>query len=235
MRRFSELHRSIFRFGDFYRDEFIASVAKRVPKGSRILDAGAGPCKYKPLFSHCDYKAQDFMRYEGEEHTYGELDYVGDLASIPVSDESFDCIICTEVFEHIPRPDLAVREFSRILRPGGELIITAPLASGIHMAPYHFYGGFTPFWYERFLAESGFAVESIESNGGFFKHYGQESQRFLTMLTPRAKLKKAIFFPIKFILAFWFRLAMPILCHVLDKLDKDREFTVGYHVRARKV
>lgn len=229
------MFKSIFGFGDHYRNEYVAKVARLIPKGSRVLDAGAGPCAYRPLLSHCEYKAQDFARYEGKEHKYGDLDYVGDITSIPVSDGNFDWIICTEVFEHIPRPDLAVKEFARILRSGGQLVITAPLGSGIHMAPYHFYGGFTPFWYKHFLGEAGFEIESIEPNGGFFKHYGQESQRFLTILTPSVIWGKWLFFPLKVVLALWFRLAMPLICHVLDKFDKDREFTVGYHVRARKI
>lgn len=229
------MFKSIFKFGDHYRNQFVSKVAKTIPKGSKVLDAGAGPCIYRSLFSHCDYKSQDFAKYEGSEHKYGDLDYISDITAIPVSDGSFDCIICTEVFEHIPRPDLAVKEFSRILRSGGALIITAPLGSGIHMPPYHFYGGFTPYWYKHFLEQEGFDIELIEANGGFFKHYGQESQRFLTVLTPIVTWKRIVFFPIKLLLAFWFRLLMPLICHLLDKFDKTREFTVGYHVIARKL
>lgn len=227
--------KSIFGFGDFYRHKFIGEVARSIPAGSDVLDAGAGPCGYKPLLAHCNYKSQDFARYKGKEHRYGELDYIGDITNIPVANESFDWVICTEVFEHIPRPDLALKEFSRILRSGGSLVVTAPLGSGIHMAPYHFYGGFSPYWYQYFLAEAGFEVESIQANHGFFKHYGQESQRFLTMLTPKKKWKKYLFFPLKTLLAIWFRLLMPVICHFLDPLDSVREFTVGYHVRARKL
>ena len=229
-----DLFLSIFSYNEYNRDRYIAQVANSIPVGSKVLDAGAGTCKYKYMFSHCEYKAQDFARYEGEEHSYGELDYVGDIASIPASDDSFDYIICTEVFEHILQPDLAIKEFSRLLRPGGDLIITAPLGSGIHMAPYYFYGGFSPYWYYHFLPKYGFTVDHCMPNGGFFKLYGQESQRFLTMITPVNPVMRTLFFPIKMLLSFWFRLTVPLICHFLDGLDKNREFTAGYFVRAQK-
>jgi len=57
------------------------------------------------------------------------LDIVSDITSISVDDESFDCILCTEVLEHVPDAVAAIREFSRILKPGGILIITAPFCT----------------------------------------------------------------------------------------------------------
>lgn len=226
--------KSIFQFNDHNRDQFIAGIAKQVPPGSKVLDAGAGTCRYRSLFEHCDYRAQDFAYYKGNNHHYGELDYVGDITSIPVPDGFFDCVVCTEVFEHIPEPQLAVREFARILRPGGTLIVTAPLGSGIHMPPYHYYGGFTPYWYEYVFPGHGFEIQSCQANEGFFKLYGQESQRFLYMLTPRSLIGRILFYPLKFLLAFWFRLIVPVVCHFLDRLDKDRELTVGYFVVAKR-
>ena len=226
---------AIFNFNDYERDRFIKEVAASLPTGLKVLDAGAGTCKYKSLFSHCEYKAQDFAKYTGKEHPYGELDYVGDIANIDAPDCSFDFILCTEVFEHIPRPDLAINEFSRLLKTGGELVITAPLGSGIHMAPYHFYGGFSPYWYQHFLKDAGFKVDSIQPNGGFFKLYGQESRRFLGLLTPKNKFLKVPFFFIKMIFSVWFRLMVPLACHFLDKFDPNPIFTVGYFVRATKL
>jgi len=112
----NKLIQKIFRFNQHNRDQWVAEQDRKIPSGARVLDAGAGTCKYKPLFAHCDYKSQDFTQYKGYENSYGTLDYVGDITNIPVPDGSFDCILCTEVFEHLPRPDLAVKEFGRILR-----------------------------------------------------------------------------------------------------------------------
>src|SRR5207249_172263 len=100
--------------------------------------------------------------------------------------------------------------------------------------PYHFYGGFTPYWYERFLPEYGFEMQELLPNGGFFKHYGQESQRFLSLVEPRNVFWRCVAWPMKLLLGVWFRLAMPLICHVLDPMDKDCHFTVGYFVRASR-
>lgn len=225
---------SIFEFNESSRSEFIAAVAAATPKGSRVLDAGAGSCRYRPLFPHCEYRTQDFSQYVGNDHRYGDIDFVCDITQIPVPDGSFDLVLCTEVFEHIPRPDVALRELARLLKPGGLLVITAPLGSAIHMPPYHFYGGFSPYWYRYFFAPAGLEEMSIRPNGGFFKQYGQESQRFLSMLTPKNSAGKIFFFPLKLVLALWFRLLLPLACHFLDRFDRSGEFTVGYFVTARK-
>ena len=188
------------------------------------------------LFNHCEYKAQDFCKYEGNDLKYGKMDYICDICHIPAPDGYFDVILCTEVLEHIPHPYLAIKEFSRLLKSDGRLLITAPLGSGIHMSPYHFYGGFSPYWYEYFLPEYGFKIINIEANGGFFKHYGQESQRFLSMtFETNNKILKFLFYPFKIVFAIYFRVLIPLICHILDKKDEDKYFTVGYFVNATKV
>ncbi len=226
---------AIFDFNLHNRNVFVKDIAALTPPGARVLDAGAGPCTYRPLFAHCQYEAQDFARYTGSEHRYGDLDYVCDITAIPVPDASFDCVICTEVLEHVPSPERALAELCRIVKPGAMLALTAPFMSGIHMAPYHFCSGFSPYWYRHFLTANGMHMESCRPNGGFFRLYGQESRRFLTMLTPSNRLGWWLFLPVKAILAIWFRLLVPVACHFLDRLDPEPELTVGYFVVARKL
>ena len=51
----------------------------------------------------------------------------GDLShALPYADDSFDNITCIEGLEHIENPHQALREFSRILRQGGHLILSIP-------------------------------------------------------------------------------------------------------------
>jgi ubiquinone/menaquinone biosynthesis C-methylase UbiE len=51
---------------------------------------------------------------------------------------SVDFIACTEVFEHLPQPELAIREFSRILKPLGKVVIQSPNATRVRNAnPFH--------------------------------------------------------------------------------------------------
>ncbi|MBZ0310327.1 MAG: class I SAM-dependent methyltransferase, partial [Anaerolineae bacterium] len=209
---------SIFQFNQDERDQFVKSWAEALPKGCRVLDVGAGTCRYKSLFDHCHYAAQDFAQYKDENWVYGQLDYICDAAAIPAESGSFDAILCTEVLEHVPEPIRVIAEMARLLRPGGRLLLTAPLGSGLHQEPYHFYGGYTPYWYQKFLAEYGFKDIVVTPNGGFFKHYGQESQRFSTMLDPRRRYRGVLLSLFWLLTLPWFRLALPLLCHWLDKL-----------------
>lgn len=66
------------------------------------------------------------------------MNILSDITTILELDASFDAVKCIEVFEHIPEPVKAVKEFSRILKPGGILILTAPFCSLTHFAPYYF-------------------------------------------------------------------------------------------------
>jgi len=167
-------------FNQRNRDGWVNQIASQVPENSEVLDVGAGTCRYKDLFRHCRYYTQDFCQAEGGtdgSFKYGKIDYISDITEIPVPDKSFDVILCTEVLEHVPEPIKAIKEFSRILKKGGRLYLTAPLGCGLHIMPYHYYGGFTPSFYKKYFEEFGFALISIEPNGGLLKHFLQQSNR----------------------------------------------------------
>jgi SAM-dependent methyltransferase len=56
---------------------------------------------------------------------------LGDVEVMPFADASFGSVVCTEVLEHVPHPDQALREIRRVLRPGGTLIGSVPARSMI--------------------------------------------------------------------------------------------------------
>lgn len=231
----------VFSYNVVLRDRWIAQQASKLQVGTKLLDVGAGSCPYRNLFTHCEYRAQDLrplqagqLRHGG----YGHIDYVSDLASIPVPESSFDAVLCTEALEHHPEPIKVVQELARIVRPGGTLILTAPLGSGIHQEPYHFYGGYTPWWYERFLTAAGFEDITIEPNEGSLRFFGQESLRFIRALSPWSTMLpvniRFFLFPLWIVLAPLLSVVVPLLCTWLDQFDRERRFTVGYHVTARR-
>lgn len=110
------------------RNRWIAHSLKSLPAGMKILDAGAGECKWKEACSHLKYVSQDFCQYDGMGNGKGaqteswnttQIDIISDITDIPVSDGEFDAVLCSEVLEHLPNPDLAVKELGRITRRGG--------------------------------------------------------------------------------------------------------------------
>lgn len=55
---------------------------------------------------------------------YACIQSIGEL--LPVPDNSFDCIILSEVIEHLEKPQISILEATRALRPGGRLLVTTP-------------------------------------------------------------------------------------------------------------
>lgn len=143
---------------------FLEEAARQLPPGARVLDAGAGDCRYAPIFAHTKYFALDFAQVN---KPYGSLDVIADLAAIPLVDASFDAIVCTQVLEHVPCPHVVLAEFYRLLRPGGTLWITAPLYYEEHEVPFDYYR-YTQYGL-RFLCEkAGFIVEELEWLEGYW-------------------------------------------------------------------
>jgi len=234
-------HSEIFAFNLRNRDRWVAEKAAKISRGNVVLDVGAGSAPYRQLFSHCVYKTQDFAALRPEQlrgGSYSQIDYVCDAKQIPVPSGSFDVVLCTEVLEHHPEPIAVVHELARILSTGGVLLLTAPLGSGIHQEPNHYYGGYTPYWYERFLPEAGFGDISIEANAGSFRHFAQESIRFIRMTNPYS-LNLPLFLKL-FWMPIWVFLApvllgvVPFAAKLLDRFDREKRFTVGYHIYAVK-
>ena len=177
--------------GDFEnakeKEKWVVEKLQNIPEGSIILDAGAGELKYAPYCKHLKYISQDFGEYNAEQDPVkittknswdtSKVSIVSDIIDMPLESESIDYILCTEVFEHLKNPVLAVEEFSRLLKRGGKLILTAPFCSLTHMAPYYFSNGFSEFWYKEHLSDYGFQIEEIKRNGNFYKYLCQELLR----------------------------------------------------------
>lgn len=219
------------------RNKWIEEQLKNIPNGLKILDAGAGQLRWKKASSHLHYVSQDFCQYDGSGNMEGlqtnswdtdKIDIVSDIVNIPVENNSFDVILCSEVLEHLQSPEMAIKEFSRILREGGRVILTAPFCSLTHMAPYHYCTGFNKYWYETHLKHYGFEIEEIVANGNFFSYLGQELNRLSDVYKLYYSKKNIIIV-----------ILSKILSRMLKKYDNDIKSSdllcFGYQVRARKL
>ena len=149
------------------------------------------------------------------------MDYVGDIWDINEKQNTFDAILCTEVFEHIPHPIKTLEEFSRLLKKNGKLILTAPSNCLRHMDPYFFYTGFSDRWYEKFLKENGLEIELINVVGDYYS--------WLMVEIARTASTNSVFSKIALLPAFLYfynkkktQISVDTLC-------------MGYHIVARKI
>lgn len=168
------------------RNLWLEKKISDIPAGLTILDAGAGSGKKQKYCKHLNYISQDISEYKGTEKTgglhtgkvdYSKLDIVSDIIDIPIENESLDAILCVEVIEHVENPLLVFKEFQRVLKKDGILILTAPFNSLTHYAPYHYSTGFSKYYYQKHLPEYGFEILEININGNYYEYLAQEIRR----------------------------------------------------------
>lgn len=198
---------------DINRQVWLKKTLEHLPQGTKILDAGAGELRNKSLCQHMNYVSQDFCMYEGTGDGKGmqtgnwntsKIDIVSDIVNIPCPNSSFDAILCSEVLEHIPEPSHAIKEFSRLLRPGGKLVLTVPFASFVHLAPFHYCSGFSCYWLEHHLKNHNFTIQELEANGDWFAYFLQEAARFGSMARDYKDPKWPIAYLIGFLIKLYF-------------------------------
>ena len=223
--------------GRWFVNHFVREVSRELPPGSRILDAGAGECAYKAYFRHCDYKAVDLGIGE-EKWNYGKLDYKAPLDKLPLPDNSFDAILCTQVLEHLERPRESVSEFYRVLKVGGKLYLTAPMAQAQHQAPYDFFR-YTSFGLLSIISEAGFGAIRIEPFGGIFTRWAYELPRALDLFPKlrsplgRVSASGIAALPLKALCFVIIRISQCLLL-ALDPLDHRKDDPLGWSALAAK-
>ena len=94
-----------------------------------------------------------------------------------INDESFEIILCTGLLEHIPDPQRLVDEFRRILKPEGELIISASAVFSFHEGPDNFFH-FTPYGF-KILFKNWSRIKMLRGSSQPFETIGILLQRIL--------------------------------------------------------
>jgi SAM-dependent methyltransferase len=76
---------------------------------------------------------------EVEASIFRHTDVIADAHRLPFEGSTFDAVIALNCFEHFHSPMLAAAEISRVLRPGGSVLIHTAFLQPLHEAPTHFY------------------------------------------------------------------------------------------------
>ena len=154
----------------FVRKSILKAITENLPEFyGTLLDIGCGEMPYKQILTSLPGKVEKYIGLDIENPTYQQNtnpDLFWDGKIIPIEDDSVDCVVATEFFEHIPYPEKILAEVIRVLKPGGILFLTVPFIWPLHTMPYDEYR-YTPFSLERILKNSGFDNISLKSLGGW--------------------------------------------------------------------
>jgi len=203
----------------------LEETARSLPASAVVLDAGAGECPHSTLFAHTRYVKLD--RGIGD-HTwdYSRIDVQGDVCELPFRDGVFDAVVNIQVLEHIKEPGVCVSEMARVLKPGGQLILTTVQDWEIHQHPNDFFR-YTRYGLEYLFEKAGLKSR-VEALGGLFWNIS------FRLMAPLGFLQKGWRWILFVLLAPVFALIVPAICYMLDPLDRRRDYTLGYFCWCRK-
>jgi len=116
------------------------SVLRLVPRGLSVADIGTGTGGMLPYLAEVadhvvavDISAEMLRRARTKSDSLGlsNVTFVqGDLAKLPIDNDSVDAAFAALVMHHAPRPLIALQEMARIVRPGGCVVVVDLVAHG---------------------------------------------------------------------------------------------------------
>jgi len=106
-----------------------------VREGMVVADIGCGE---QPLRNLIESKGGKYVGIDISQNSKNNVDVIASITNIPLADNMFDCILCSEVLEHVQDTHSAFTEMTRLLHKGGYLIITSPFCYPLHEEPYDF-------------------------------------------------------------------------------------------------
>lgn len=122
----------------------------------KVLDVGCGRKPYRDLFTVDSYTGID-IENPGHDHSQEEIDIFYDGETFPFDAEVFDAAICSEVLEHVFKPDNFLNEINRVLKSSGTLLITVPFVWDEHEQPND-YARYSSFGLKYLLEKHGFRI-----------------------------------------------------------------------------
>lgn len=127
-----------------------------LPPDARLLDFGCADQPYRGFVpSGVDYVGADLR---GNPQAQIEIGPDGRLLA---PDDSFDAVLSTQVLEHVGNPALYLAEALRVLRPGGQLLITTHGMMVLHRDPVD-YWRWTSDGLRHALQQAGFNIQHFE-------------------------------------------------------------------------
>ena len=145
-----------------------------------LVDIGCGKKPYQTMTEGL-VTTHIGLDHPGSFHSKSQVDILATAYETSLADNSVDTVLCTVVLEHLECPQDALNEFFRILKPGGYLILSAPLFWHLHEEPRDFYR-YTKHGLSHLFTTADFEIVEIKPLSGFIVTFGQELVYVLNQL-----------------------------------------------------
>jgi SAM-dependent methyltransferase len=137
--------------------------ALRGHRAARVIEAGCGARSHLAYPPGTQVVGIDLLRSQLRRNVETRLLVQGDVTRLPVASASADLVVCWDVLEHLPAPQLAIREVARLLRPGGLLVLALPNILSLKGLVTRL----TPWWfhvwvYRRVLGDRSAGTEAFD-------------------------------------------------------------------------
>ena len=131
--------------------------------GSVVVEVGSGNGFLEPVVRRA---IPDVVYLGGDIAPTDRTTVVLDATAMPLATGVVDVVMAVEVLEHMPDPQALLAEASRVLRPGGRLVLTVPFMFGVH--DFRDYHRFTPLGFEQLAHQHQLVVTETRLRGGTF-------------------------------------------------------------------
>ncbi len=129
-----------------------------------VLDIGAGPQPYRGLLYRSGVKRYVALDWLNSPHGPG-MEVAAEMTRLPFFGQVFDGILCTQVLEHCPDPSTALAEGTRVLKPGGRILLSVPFLFQEHELPWDYFR-YTDRGIQYLLDNFGLSIREIRRIGG---------------------------------------------------------------------
>jgi 2-polyprenyl-3-methyl-5-hydroxy-6-metoxy-1,4-benzoquinol methylase len=169
------------------------ALARRVAVPATVLDAGCGDGALTLTLARMNFNVTGVDAAEGGLRRLAAaigsdagpgraVCLPGEVGALPFPDRSFDAVVSGEVLEHLADDAAAIREFRRVLKPGGLCVVSVPanprrfgiedewaghlrrytrpglaqlfMASGLRIVDLHYWGWPVTYLYNRILYQA---------------------------------------------------------------------------------
>jgi SAM-dependent methyltransferase len=135
--------------------DLLLGLKTLIPKNlNLVLDYGCGGSPYRPLFGSCIYHRADLAGAEDIDFRYGAD------SRLPSELADYDCVLSSQVLEHVASPLSYLAECYRVLKPGGSLVVSTHGLFPDHAYP-HDYWRWTVYGLQKLVEQIGFKIDRL--------------------------------------------------------------------------